>query len=164
MFLNRALGKYFLLIINWKEVEIPEDKAAQIDERKESAEERKGTSDRESMVSTQTTEDFKKRAQSSDLQDKRESITGEQKAQAQGKQLDRSQVGEQSSTNRLNRDFQARQRGSQRSQSYNSWGQNLGSAGGKSGRSRPLVAAENASRFRFKAFLNFEPLIHKEEK
>ena len=73
-------------------VVIPEDKAAQIDERKESAEERKGTSDRESMVSTQTTEDVKKRTQSSDLQGKRESITGEQKAQAQGKQLDRSQV------------------------------------------------------------------------
>ena len=110
MFLNRALGKYFLLIINWKEVEIPEDKAAQIDERKESAEERKGTSDRESMVSTTTTEDVKKRAQSSDLQDKRESITGEQKAQAQGKQLDRSQVGEQSSTNRLNEIFRPPER------------------------------------------------------
>ena len=38
------------MIINWKEVEIPEDKAAQIDERKESVEERKGTNDRESMV------------------------------------------------------------------------------------------------------------------
>ncbi len=34
----------------------------------------------------------------------------------------------------------------------------------KAGGAGHLVAAENASRFRFKAFLNFEPLIHKEEK
>jgi len=39
------------------------------------------------------------------LQGKRESISPEQKAQVQGKQLDRSQVGKQSSTNRLNEIF-----------------------------------------------------------
>ena len=34
----------------------------------------------------------------------------------------------------------------------------------KAGGAGHLVAAENASRFRFKAFLNFEPLIHKRVK
>jgi len=98
------------------------------------------------------------------LQGKRESISPEQKAQVQGKQLDRSQVGKQSSTNRLNEIFRPGREAANAAKVIIRGVKTLVALEEKAGGAGHLVAAENAGRFRFKAFLNFEPLIHKEEK
>lgn len=131
---------------SWDKVESSDEQKAQLEERRKSLKETRDGSGAESRMSVENKEQLRDKAQSADLQNKREDITPEQKSQARDRlaqadrsragQVDRSDIGANRNVEKLNRDFQGRREGNRRTEGYNSWRKNRSQGSPRSGRSR----------------------------